>query len=138
MKRIAFLKNITLIEIIINTIMAILFFTGIVTKSFELSGTIMAGAGILHSTSMLLHWLAWNQLPTTHKARVIFNFWVIGTFAITIIGGALFPSFGYLMLFVLVVFAAMWFLFYCIILCKEYGFLKRRKKLFDQRALIHF
>ena len=138
MKRIAFLKNITLAEIILNTIMAFLFFTGIIINFFEISGTVLIVAGILHSASMLLHWLAWNQLPTTHKARIIFNVWVIGSFAITIIGGAIYPPFGYLMLFVLLAFAAIWFLFYCIILYKEYSYLKRRKKLFDQRALIHF
>ncbi len=138
MKAISFLKSITFFEIILNTVLALLFFIGIVTKLFEISTKVMLGAGILHITSMILHWLAWNQLPTTHRARIIFNIWVIGSFALTFIGGAIYPPFGYSMLMVLLAFAAIWFLFYCIILYKEYSYLKRRKKLFDQRALIHF
>ncbi len=138
MKKISFLKNITFFEIVLNTILAILFFTGIFADLFELSGSIMIGAGILHVTSMILHWLAWNQLPVTHKARIVFNFWVIGSFALTFIGFALFPPLGFIMLFVLLIFAAMWFVCYCVILFKEFGYLKRRKELYDQRELIHF
>lgn len=138
MRRINFLKNITFLEIVLNTILALLFFTGIVTNFFELSGSVMVGAGILHITSMILHWLAWNQLPVTHKDRIAFNFWVIGSFALTLIGFAIYPPFGFIMLFVLLMFAAMWFVYYCIILFREYSYLKRRKELYDQRELIHF
>lgn len=138
MKRISFLKNITFFEIVINTVMAILFLTGIATSVLDLSLSVLIGVGILHLISMALHWLAWNQLPVTHRARIIFNIWVIASFALTYIGFAIYPPFGSIMLFILLIFAAMWFVCYCIILFKEFSYLKRRKELYDQRELIHF
>lgn len=138
MKKIKCLKNITLFEILINTICAVLFFVGIFSKVFDLSSYILFGVGILHITSMILHWLAWNQLPTTHTHRIVFNIWVAGTFGLTFLLSFISLYAALLMAWVVIFFAAFWFIYYCMILFKEYEFLKRKNDLYEKRELIHF
>src|ERR1700754_895478 len=104
MKKISFLKNITLFEILLNTVLGILFVTSGVLSKFEITSKTFIGIVLLHTISMVLHWLAWKQLPTTHKARIIFNIWVVGSFVFTFIIYYLFPHFVSIMLYILMLF----------------------------------
>ena len=138
MKKIKCLKNITLFEIVLNTVLAITFGVSGLLAKIDITTKAFIGIALLHTISMVLHWLAWKQLPTTHKARVVFNLWVVGSFSVTFLTYYLTPSFVIIMLYVLALFAIMWFVCYCVILFKEFKYLKHKKDLYEKRELIHF
>jgi hypothetical protein len=138
MKTIIFLKNLTFIEICLNIILAIGFNISMLSGNTHTRNIIFIPIAVLHTSSMLLHWLGWKQLATTHKERIFFNLWVIGTFLIILTISLFSAELTLLMLYFLLYFSFAWFMFYCWILLKEYKFLKRKKELYDQRELIHF
>jgi len=138
MKFIKFLKNITFFEILINTVLAaILGISGILQK-FEITTTAFWGIAVLHILSMGLHWFAWNIIPVTHKLRSLFNIWVAGSFALVFICFYFNHPFLIKSLYMLAMFAIIWFFCYCIILIKEFRYLKRKQDLYEKRELIHF
>jgi hypothetical protein len=138
MKKISFLKNVTLLEIILNTILAGVFGVSGILAQIDITQKAFIGIVLLHSISMVLHWLAWNQLPVTHRARIIFNIWVFTSFALTFIVYWLLGPVVLYMLYMLALFAIMWFVCYCLILFKEFRYLKHKKDLYEKRELIHF
>jgi len=138
MKTIIFLKNLTFMEICLNIILALGFNISMFVGNMHMRDTIFISIALLHTSSMLLHWLGWKQLATTHHERIFFNLWVIGTFLLILIVSRFNTELTLLMLYFLLYFSLAWFMFYCWILFKEYKFLKRKKELYDQRELIHF
>lgn len=138
MKIIGFLKNVTLFEIILNTLLAIVLGVSGILDKFQVSIMAFWGIAALHVISMILHWFAWNQLPVTHKARSFFNIWVAGSFAVVFICYYLKLPFLIISLYMLALFAILWFVFYCLILFKEFRYLKHKKDLYEKRELIHF
>jgi len=138
MKTITFLKNLTLIEICLNILLAIGFSLSILAGNTHFRDLIFISIALLHPSSMLLHWLAWKQLVTTHKERTIFNLWVVATFMLILIISQISTSMTLGLLYLLLLFSLAWFIFYCYILFKEFKYLKRKKELYDQRELIHF
>ncbi len=138
MKLIKFLKNITFLEIIINTMLAaILAISGVLHK-FEITTGAFWGIAALHILSMALHWFAWNILPVTHKLRSFFNLWVAGSFVVVFTCYYLHLPYLMTSLYMLAAFAIMWFFCYCVILIKEFRYLKRKEDLYEKRELIHF
>jgi hypothetical protein len=139
MKTIKFLRRTTLAEIYLNVILLILLLAGLqIRGGFYISGWAFCGIVILHTSSMLLHWLVWKQLPVTHWARAIFTTWVLGTFAALFICFELNEALAFLMLYLLMLFAIAWYVYYFVMLCYEYKFLKRKEQLYEQRELVHF
>jgi hypothetical protein len=138
MKKISFLKNVTIVEIVLNTILAVVFAVSGILSEVEITTRAFTGIALLHTISMVLHWLAWKQLPITHKHRVIFNIWVIGSFGLTFLIYYFIPFLIIPMLFLLALFAILWFIIYCIILFRELRYLKHKKDLYEKRELIHF
>lgn len=138
MKTIIFLKSVTIFEIGLNIILAAGFNITMLTGNNYARDLIFASIGILHLSSMLLHWLAWKPLATTHTERYIFNVWVIGTFLSIMVISQVSVEITLCLLYLLLVFSFAWFFFYCYILVKEYRFLRKKKELYEQRELIHF
>jgi len=138
MKIIHFLKYLTIFEIFSSIVLGALTLGSFYFKQFTFGGwsfCILAG---MHVISMLLHWLGWKVLPTTHTSRVIFNVWVIGTFAAIALSWLISPSLVFMFLYLLLLFAIAWFVYYTYILYMEYSYLKRKEELYSQRELIHF
>jgi hypothetical protein len=138
MKTIQILKTTTQAEILINLALAISFMISGLTGCWHITVYLAAGIAILHTLSLLLHWLVWKQLPVTQPYRLILNLWVLSSFAYTLLFGLFLGPWVLVMLYALLLFSLMWFVFTLHILLKEYDFLNRKIELYAQRELIHF
>jgi len=136
MKTIRFLRATTLFEIVFTLLLVLGFIIGITMNNEKLLFVSFIILAISHASSMILHWIAWKQLPTTRQHRIGFNLWVIGTFVTAFLLSR--TPFIFLGAYMMIISPICWVITYMFILTKEYTFLSHKYLLYAQRELIHF